>query len=225
MINYQRVSANSPALKPIITKPVTGLSLKSSADYIIGETTIGKIKQNTIVPVKAYIVKSTNQFDYYLIDAQGNELGFITLHNYYPGERKNYGASYEQKFPGAIYVENIETLSDDYKGVGNSLHKVAVGISKQSGYDGRVLLDAEKSSHIFHYKFGFRSMGRKHYLKDKAIEHEIEKAERKIKRGVISSTKDHDTSRLGPIPMYLPEETISEIPNQAQIRLYVGSKD
>ena len=213
MINYQKVGANSSRLKPIIE-----LSSRSNKTYfIIGETTIGKIKQNTIVPVKVYIARSENQFDYYLMDAQGNELGFTTLHHYRPGERKSYSASYEQKFPGAIYVENIETLSDDYQGIGNSLHTVAVEISKQSGYEGRVLLDAEKSSHIFHYKFGFRSMGKKHYLRDEAIEHEIKKAERKINKGIISSTKDHDTSHLGPIPMYLPEDAISETLNREHI--------
>ena len=203
-------------LKPAHIQHSIELALQKNRDYhIIGETTVDKIKGGSIVPIKAYIVKGANQPDYRLIDNKNNELGFTTLHFYHPCKEKVYGVDYKyERFPGAVYIENMESLYDNYRGVGNVLHEVAVRIAQQEEYKGRVLLDAEKSSHIFHYKFGFRSMGEEHYLKDEAIENEIEKAQRK------SSTKEHDTSHLGPIPMYLPEETIQEILNREQITLY-----
>lgn len=170
----------------------------------VGRAKVKKITSGSkISPETVYI---TNKFStYYILDRNGECLGSTTLHLYKPGINREYGVDFEyKKFPGAVYVENMESLDDNYLGIGTLLHNLAVSISNQAGYGGRVLLDAEKSSHIFHYKFGFRSMGLRPWLYDEAIEREIERAERKIKRGIISSTKDHDTSHLGPIAMYLP---------------------
>ena len=203
----------STSLKLRPSEPAqTIISSRSTIDTIIGETIIGKRKKESIVPVKIFIVQSINPCDYYLIDSKNNKLGSTTLHIYSPRENKTYGVEYKyKKFPGAVYVDEMESLYDDYIGVGNALHELAVMVAQRAGYQGRVFLDAEKSSQIFHYKLGFRAMGENHYLKDEAIENEIEKAEKKIRRGIISSTKEHDTSRLGPIPMYLPEEAIQEV--------------
>ncbi len=194
---------------------------KNSVNNIVGEARLEKIKSGSkVIPVVAYIVKGF-PFNYSLIDKQNNELGFTSLHLYSPKENKTYGVDYEcGKFPGAVYVEDMYSSTDGYVGVGNALHEIAVTVSKNAGYGGRVLLDAEKSSHIFHYKFGFRSMGDRCYFLDESIENEIEKAERKIRKGIISSMKDHDTSHLGPISMYLPEEIIRTILNRNQVIFY-----
>ncbi len=222
IVNSQTLSSrslNHTGLKAVSASHIGRLA--SKGDCIIGETTIDKIRHGARVPIKAYIVKGANFSDYHLIDNKNNKLGFTVLHFYRQGEEKVYGVDYKyERFPGAVYVERMESLCDDCRGIGSVLHEVAVRIARQEGYEGRVLLDAEKSSHIFHYKFGFRSMGEKYYLKDEAIENEIERAQKRVRRGIILSTKEYDTSHLGPISMYLPEDIISEILSKAQIDLY-----
>ncbi len=194
---------------------------KNNVNNIVGEARLEKMKGGSkIIPIVTYVVKSF-PLNYSLIDKQNNELGFTSLHLYSSKENKIYGVDYEySKFPGAVYVEDMYSSADGYVGIGNALHEIAVNISKNAGYSGRVLLDAEKSSHIFHYKFGFRSLGERCYIRDESIENEIEKAERKIQKGIISSMKDHDTSHLSPIPMYLPEEIIRTIVNRTQVVFY-----
>lgn len=66
-------------------------------------------------------------------------------------------------------------------------------------------------SHIFHYLFGFRSASRKN---NEDIEHALEVAERR------KSKRDYDSTYLGIIHMYLPEDKIPEILSQAQTDLY-----
>lgn len=206
-INPIKTSTRIASQKPVGIK-VGGSTLFGK---IVGEARIRKVTNDSkVITEKVFIA---NDFcDYRILNKNGECLGFTTLHSYSPGTNNQYGVDCRYTaFPGAIHVEKMESLDDSYIGVGTLLHELAVLASKKAGFEGRVLLDAEKSSHIFHYKFGFRSMGHRYWLYDEKIEREIEKAERKIRKGLISSTKEHDTSHLGPIPMYLPEEEIQEI--------------
>ncbi len=202
-----RISLNTSRLSKARNLPKIDFKIFG---HIIDTAIIKKVKDDSkVVPVKVYITNEHNH--YYILDKNGECLGSTTLHICNPNSSGEYS-------PGAVYVENMESFYDNYLGAGSLLHEIAVVISKNAGFEGRVILDAEKSSHIFHYKFGFRALGEKPWLLDEAIEREIGRAERKIQRGIIQSTKEHDTEHLGSIPMYLPEETANEILKRTSLK-------
>ncbi len=197
----------------------------SNLDRIIGETEITTCEpdSNYSSIVKVYIAKSDKKPNtYFFVDEIGEKLGFIELsacetimhHEIsYPlciGKRK--------KNPGAIHIAEMKSFCS---GTGNAMHEFAVVLSNKLDYKGRVILEAARSSHIFHYLFGFRSVSQRN---NEDIKQALEFAEQRVqdaaKRGKIISKKDYDSTYLGMINMHLPDDTIPEILNRAQIDLY-----
>ena len=86
-------------------------------------------------------------------------------------------------------------------GLGPTIQKLYLEITDKFGYGKRIFFDAEFSSHIFHYSSGYRAVNP---LDNERIENELCIAHDRKDRGEIKSFKEHSTSHLGGIKMYLP---------------------
>ena len=176
---------------------------------LIGEATLPGEEENKISIETG--TKDPNK--YYFINDSGKKLGYIELTSL----SGSYGPDNKQTSKRNLYVSYIKSHGG---GIGTLMHEFAVALSKQKGFKGRVTLDAKYSSHIFHYLFGFRSSGETHIDDDKSIELALEFAEGRVRKGSARSKKDYDTSYLGHIRMYLPEDKIGEILGRGNITIY-----
>ncbi|MBI3623183.1 hypothetical protein HY212_03855 [Candidatus Pacearchaeota archaeon] len=195
----------------------------SKLDRVVGETEITTCEPDSTHPstVKVYIAKSERKPNtYFFIDGFGEKLGCIELWicKMIVNDETYYPLSKRKKFPGAMHVAWIKSFSS---GTGNAMHEFAVVLSNKLGYKGRVILEAARSSHLFHYLFGFRSISQKD---NEDIKQALQLAEQRVqdaaKRGEKKSKKDYDSTYLGIIHMHLPEDAIPEILNRAQVDLY-----
>lgn len=197
----------------------------SNLDSIVGETEITTPESDDAYSstVKTYIAKSDKKPNtYFFVDEYGEKLGYIELS--VCETITNHEASYplgigkRKKMPGAIHVAEMKSFC---RGTGNAMHEFAVVLSNDLGYKGRVILEAARSSHIFHYSFGFRSVSEN---KNEDIKQALQIAEQRVqdaaKRGKRISKKDYDSTYLGIIHMYLPDNIIPEILSRAQVDLY-----
>jgi hypothetical protein len=172
---------------------------------IIGEALLAGESKILIKPSR----KDPNK--YYFLNTDGQKLGYVCLEN----SCANYGpdGSPERN----LYVSYIRSYE---KGIGSLMHEFAVLLSEQRGFKGRVTLQATNGSHIFHYLAGFRSSSKTHTDDDKSIQLAIEFAENRVKKGTARSKKDYDTSYLGYMHMYLPEDKIIEIVKKGNVTIY-----
>lgn len=88
------------------------------------------------------------------INEDSPELGFV-LFDFQTREDRESQYSHHHP-PPRIFIVNMENNSD-YAHVGNALHEATFKASLRLGAKGRVLLDAVRDTHYFHYKNGFRS--------------------------------------------------------------------
>ena len=102
-----------------------------------------------------------------------------------------------------MHVHLMESQENNkYKGIGTALHQIAVEASFREDCDG-VYLSAQKGSHLFHYKCGFRA--------------ERDEINRLLEQLNITSQTNHDlpsTRDLGDVLMILTKEHAQQIWHQ-----------
>lgn len=114
-----------------------------------------------------------------------------------PEEFIGYG-----KDPKRLHKVKLEGLytqpeSENYKGSGHLLLK-AIEEQYRDRFDGRIVLEATRSSHVFYYIHGFRAVEN---TKNREIESALQTSDAK---------KKPNTSHLRSVIMYLPDETGKE---------------
>jgi|GEM_PF-7088770 len=189
--------------------PISRTLHSTGLNKLVGEATLPGEEENKI-SIKTG-TKDPNK--YYFINDSGKKLGYIEL----TSSSESYGPDNRQASKRNLYVSYIKSHGG---GIGTLMHEFAVVLSKQKGFKGRVTLLATNGSHIFHYLSGFRSSTETHIDDDKSIELAIEFAEGRVRKGTARSKKDYDTSYLGHMHMYLPENKISEILGRGNITIY-----
>lgn len=192
---------------PQAARTITRILHPARQSTLIGEATLPGEEENRIFIKTSH--KDPNK--YYFIDEDREKLGYICL----TSSADNYGPEGSPK--RNLYVSYIKSYK---KGIGSLMHEFAVLLSKQKGFKGRITLQATNGSHIFHYLSGFRSSTETHINDDKSIELAIEFAEGRVRKGSARSKKDYDTSYLGHLRMYLPEDKISEILERGNVTIY-----
>ena len=177
--------------------------------FKVGHVNVIKLDEtgNPAGIVRADVIKSQGKYSSsYYITCGEDFLGHTTLQLHKKADPDlGFFHSYEDStyFPGAINVEMMEGHNSKYK-AGNALHDIAVKASHIQGYKGRVDLDASWTSHLFHYQYGFRDH-------DGIVASEYKEAIKKKESGEIKSTREHKTTNLGLVTMYLPEEEVERI--------------
>ena len=174
------------------------------------------IDRATSKQVETIITKETwGISEKYRIYAGSNELGSITAYKLsYQivdlGDWKlishgKYGVrDADAPYKDSFYVLDIRSPENDkFQGVGTTLHQLVVERSRELGLEGRVTLDAAKSSHVFHAKTDFQvEEPTKREKIDKKLAEEIQAS--------ANEKRQLNTRDLGSVIMYLPEESIAE---------------
>lgn len=70
----------------------------------------------------------------------------------------------QEKMRPYLYVDYMRNTSNgQFRHIGNALHEAAFRLSVQAGFEGRVVLKAQKNTHYFHYINGFRQPDQEQY--------------------------------------------------------------
>lgn len=190
---------------------------------IVGETIIFNKETKTEHPVK--ILKEKGLYDlkiYHIVSETKEgfiELGFMKLDmlsikgdfvgsTFHPfvrqGENVNQyhvkNENYKETISKAFIQDMIAWQNKSYKGIGTALMQIAIEKSFKYGFEGRLMLDAARNSHGFHYLMGLRTFPLYFSERDEIIKDELEKAKKENREPI--------TSILGSFYMYLPIETI-----------------
>lgn len=167
----------SRAQSPIQESKTTPEPAPTLEPFSLGKATVFTAD----TPVKILITKKNANFGRIAFIASGvlkgkeTELGSILLDwirvrdngifgsEYYSysiiGTLKTYGPDRNTSKWSKIYVVRVDNFVPDQniKGIGTALMQAAVEYSFFKGCNGRLQLDAVRTSHIFHYKFGMRT--------------------------------------------------------------------
>lgn len=156
-------------------------------------TKIKDLNQQIICPYIS-LIKSENYFQAHLYVYLANTGIFQIIGN------MTYIISSERDH---LYIYYMESSLLHYHNVGTALHEHAFRESIKAGKNGRIHLQAYKSSHYFHFLNGFRPCPEEDEYEDREIW---------LKKflGLPQANGRVDSSSIGCRSMYLPDATIEE---------------
>lgn len=138
-------------------------SLRKIKDVALIDKNNGKL-------VGAKVYRDTRSItEYYSLKKNGEELGYMKLKNPKVSNFTNYAFSYPDDLPEVKEIRTIE--GEEYEGIGTQLIKCAIERSCELGFDGELVLTAEKGYALnlspyhsddnpipFYYKLGFQAI-------------------------------------------------------------------
>lgn len=120
--------------------------------------------------------------------------------------------------PKHVYIDNMVNVSE-YKYVGSAMHELTFRLSVEWGAQGRIILEAVRDTHYFHYRNGFTLANSYHFPSSYYFN---------LARELILSGNKKITKNMGACKLHLSPDTIIKklhqfnIPNDIQLH---GSSD
>lgn len=190
--------------------PVGSITLVSKRDHLPHTITIHKV----VSPGKTefFACRDWNEIGYLSIDwihfdAQTNKLKNQADNEISDGFPISWYETFDERSTcNRIFINMIRSdARDQFPGIGSALMQVAAEFGLKKGCEGRIMLTADWSSHIFHYKMGLRAL-RSEYNQ------QIEAAMKRKPSSRETDVKNlPSTAWLGSIAMYMPKDSAAAL--------------
>ena len=175
--------SNSPGVESLLDRsdvpPNTVPAISAYSPGLHSGELVGHVQiidKQSKQPVKADVQfesKKAGSIGRYTLNVDGREVGFTII------DKAQKDADIDRPYlDDHLCVHSMEAKENHtYKGIGSALHQIAVEVSFKEGSQGKLFLHAQKSSHTFHYKCGFRAQdpAKNDYAEDPVINGYLEK--------------------------------------------------